>query len=83
MSSGANNDVTVSDLERIGKQMTRIINVDDQRDIQTGEMGEEAKLAQSDPTGRWHNNRGRHQCPEQNVGPEMQGATRCDFWQGD
>ena len=36
--------------------------------------GAEAKLAQSHPTGRRHNNRGRHQCTQLKVGPECKDA---------
>jgi len=37
LSTGANIDVGVTDVKRRGGKMTRIINVYDQRDIQTGE----------------------------------------------
>jgi len=37
LSSGANDDVTVTSVKRRGEIMTRIFNVDDQRDVQTGE----------------------------------------------
>jgi hypothetical protein len=37
LSRGAYNDVMVTDLTRRGEKMTRIINVYDQRDVQTGE----------------------------------------------
>ena len=35
--SGANDDVMGTDLKRRGEKMTRIINVYNQRDVQTGE----------------------------------------------
>jgi len=37
LSRGANNDGMVTDINRTGEKMTRIINVYDQRDGQTGE----------------------------------------------
>jgi hypothetical protein len=37
LSRGANDDVMVTDVKRRGEKMTRIINVYDQRDVQTGE----------------------------------------------
>ena len=37
LSRGANDDVKVTDVKRRRGQMTRIINVYDQRDVQTGE----------------------------------------------
>jgi len=37
LSRGANDDVMVTDVRRRGENMTRIINVYDQRDVQTGE----------------------------------------------
>jgi len=37
LSRGANDDVMLSDIKRRREMLTRIINVYDQRDIQTGE----------------------------------------------
>jgi len=37
LSRGANDDVIVTDVQRGGEKMTRIINVHDQRDVRTGE----------------------------------------------
>jgi len=37
LSRGANDDVMVTDVKRRGENMTRIINVYDQRDVHTGE----------------------------------------------
>jgi hypothetical protein len=37
LNRGANDDVTVTNVKRKGEKMARIINVYDQRDVQTGE----------------------------------------------
>jgi len=51
LSSGANDDVMVTDVKRSGEQMMRNIHLYDQRDVQTGER-RARKLNWQEPSGR-------------------------------
>jgi len=78
LSRGANEDVIATDVRRRGEKITRIVNVYDQNDAQSGEIERPARKLnwQSHSVGR-HCSRRTLQRPQQTMGPMMPSAAEC------